>query len=552
MKNAFGELYLQPLSRIHLYSRHDFGISSSGDIRQIIIFSTIALLVLLIACINYMNLTATISISRIKEIGIRKAMGAFRLRVIYQFVGESILYACISLILAVALVEVAFPFFNAHVGKELGLNYGNFDVLLGLGATALLVGITAGCYPVVFLSKFKTTEVLKGFLKTGWGSLILRRIMVVVQFTASIALMIGTALIYSQVDYLRTKELGFNPQNVVIVPIRDQKFRENPDLIKRELLKNPHVMEVASAGLLPGGPVGLAPFQFQTSPVGKKPLTMQMLWVDYDFIDMLGIDVVAGRKLSRDFGMDSRSSIVLNETAIRRLGFESPADAINEPFEGLYDSGFDEFKGGKIVGVVKDFHFKSMHSRIEPLVIHIWHWLNYLLVRINPEEVSGTLAFLERKYEELDSNHPFEFSFLDNRFDKMYRSEENLTHIFGSFSMLAILIASLGLLGLASLTLGQRTKEIGIRKVLGASIANIAFLISKDFLKLVLIANCFAWPVAYYATTHWLRNFAYRIDIGPEVFVLGGIMAFVVALISISVQTQRAAFTNPVNALRYE
>ena len=250
--------------------------------------------------------------------------------------------------------------------------------------------------------------------------------------------------------------------------------------------------------------------------------------------------------------MDSRSSIVLNETAIKRLGFESSADAINEPFEGFYDSGYDEFKGGKIVGVVKDFHFKSMHSRIEPLVIHIWPWLNYLLVRINPEEISGTLAFLERKYEELDSNHPFEFSFLDNRFDKMYRSEENLTHIFGSFSMLAILIASLGLLGLASLTLGQRTKEIGIRKVLGASIANIAFLISKDFLKLVLIANCFAWPVAYYATTHWLRNFAYRIDIGPAVFVLGGIMAFVVALISISVQTQRAAFTNPVNALRYE
>jgi putative ABC transport system permease protein len=279
---------------------------------------------------------------------------------------------------------------------------------------------------------------------------------------------------------------------------------------------------------------------------------MQMLWVDYEFIKTLDIEMVAGRSFARDYPTDASGAFILNEAAVKQLGWESPAAAIGKPFERLYGSGVGERATGVVVGVVKDFHFKSLRSTIEPLVIHIWQWMNYILVRIHPEHISESMAFLERTWQSFDPEHPFEYSFLDDHFDGLYRMEQRQSKIFGALSLLAIFIACLGLFGLVSFTTEQRTKEIGVRKVLGASVPNIVLLLSKEFFVLVVVANLVAWPLAYYAMNRWLQNFAYRIDIHWWVFLLAGGLALTIALLTLSAKAIKAALANPVDALRYE
>jgi putative ABC transport system permease protein len=346
--------------------------------------------------------------------------------------------------------------------------------------------------------------------------------------------------------------LGFNKEQVIVIPIRDEKLRQNPEPIKRELLKSPYVSGVAAAALLPGGPVGQQTFRSSGSVVGPGPLTMSMLWVDYDFIKTLEIEIIAGRSFSRDYPTDGTGAFILNEAAVKQLGWGSPAAAIGKPFEKDYGPGTSKRAAGVVIGVVKDFHFKSLRSTIEPLVLHIWPWLNYALVKISPDHLPETLTFLERTYQTFDPKHPFEYSFLSDHFDRLYRTENQRGQILWAFSLLAIFVACLGLFGLVAFTTEQRTKEIGVRKVLGASTPGIVLLLSKDFLKLVVTANLIAWPVAYYTMNKWLQNFAYRIDMSVGIFALGGVLALLIALVTVSYQAMKAATANPVDALRYE
>jgi len=459
---ALGKLYLQPLKRIHLYSKRDYGMASAGDIQQIYILSTIACFVLLIACINSMNLSTASSAQRAKEVGIRKVVGARRMQLVRQFLGETLLLAFIALLLAIALVELTLPLFNGFTGKELMMDYRDIRGVLGLGGIVLLVGIVAGSYPAFFLAAFQPVEIL------------------------------------------------------------------------------------------PGGPVGQMTFRAESSPVHPDPLTMRMLWVDHDFIETLGIELGPGRNFSKDHPTDATEAFILNETAVKQLGWESPGAAIGKPFERIYGPKPDERVTGRIIGVAKDFHFRSLRFDIEPLVIHLWPWLNYIIVRVQPDHVPSTLAFLERTWQKFDPNHPFEYYFLDDRFASLYRAEESLGQISGAFATLAIFVACLGLFGLAAFTAEQRTKEIGIRKVLGASISGIVLLLSKEFTKLVLVSNLIAWPIAYWAMNRWLQDFAYRIHIGVGTFLLAGVLALIIALLTVSFQAIKAALANPVKALRYE
>lgn len=538
-------LHLQQLTRVHLYS-------SQSGIQRVYVFSTIAFFLLLVACINYVNLATARSGTRAREVGMRKVVGARRAQLVQQFIGESVCLTLIAFILALVLVEMTLPAFRSFVGKNVVFAYGNAQVLIGLAGILLGTGVLSGGYPTFFLSGLRPVEVLKGRSKTGRTGFWLRKVLVVGQFSLSIALIIGTAVTFSQLDYVKTQDLGFDEEQVIVAPLRVQELRQAPEALKEELLESPYVVNVAGAALLPGGPVGRTSFQATSAPLVSEPTTLSMLWVDADFIGTLGIRMKAGRDFSAGLASDADQAFIINQAAVKRLGWESPEEAIGQPFERIHGPDSGERASGAIIGVVEDFHFQSLRSEIEPLVIHLWPWLNYLVVRVRAEQMPETLAYMERIWESFDPDHPFEYSFLDETFAALYRMDERQGQVFGIFAALAVLIACLGLFGLAAFTAEQRTKEIGIRKVLGASVAYIVVLLSKEFTWLVIIANGIAWPLAYYAMRRWLENFAYRIELELEVFVLGGLLALGIACLTVSIQAIKAALSNPVNALRYE
>ena len=539
------QLHLQPLKRIHLHSNLWGEIEPNSNINYIYLFSAIAFVILLIACINYINLSTARSATRAKEVGMRKAVGANRLQLAKQFLGESIFLSFIALLLAVALVELFLPAFSSLMDRKLVVNYyGNRLLLPGLIGIALFVGIVSGSYPAFFLSAFQPLGMLRKTLKTGLGHSKPRRILVVLQFVISIVLIIATMIIYSQLNYVRTKKLGFNKEQVVVIPIRDNTVRQRYESVKTELLQNSSITGATAASYLPGGIKWIQSFWWEGIQ-DDDDNTMAFDCVDHDFIETFEIELAAGRDFSKDFITDAKEAYILNEAAVRKTGWDSP---IGKKFSAITRN--DE---GSVIGVVKDFHFKSLHKKIEPLVLYIKpESFNYLSVRIRPSNISGTLDFIKERWNEFSPNRPFEYFFFDEYFDRLYKAEEKLGKIFGSFSLLAIFIACLGLFGLASFATEQRTKEIGIRKVLGASISGIVLLLSKDFTKLVIVSNLIAWPIAYWAMSRWLQDFAYRINIGLGTFLLAGAIALVIALLTVSLQAIKAALANPVEALRYE
>jgi putative ABC transport system permease protein len=549
LKFAF---YLQPLTRIHLYSNMDYGIGSEGDIRSIYVVSAIAFFILLIACINFTNLSTARSANRAKEVGMRKVVGANRLQLIKQFLGESVLLSFIALLLSVALVELFLPAFNTLSGKELTIGYcDNHLLLFCLFGIALLVGIFSGGYPAFFLSAFQPVEVLKGSPKRGLKSPLLRRILVVFQFVISIILIIATGIVYDQLNYMRNENLGFDREQVVVMPIlRDKSLKERYESIKSELLQHPGILSAAASSQTPGN--SFEGFSVRregntdTAPNERK--VMPHLFIDYDFIETLGIELATGRNFSKDFATDEKKGFLFNESAVKELGWESPEAAIGKQIE--WDGWL---KGNTIIGVVKDFHFLSLRHKIGPVAMRIYpEYFNCISVKIRPDNIPATLAFLETIWRKFAPSYPFEYFFLDDHFEKLYKAEHKLGKIFGFFSLLAIFIACLGLFGLASFATEQRTKEIGIRKILGASISGIVLLLSKEFTKLVIVSNLVAWPVAYWAMNRWLQDFAYRIHIGVGTFLLAGVLALVIALLTVSFQAVKAALANPVEALRYE
>lgn len=537
---------LQALTEIHLHSNLEAEIKANSDIRYIYIFSAIALFVMLIACINFMNLSTARSASRAQEVGMRKVIGAQKKQLILQFFGESIFMAFLALVVALLLLLLLLPLFNSLAGKNLTLSVGNPVIVLLILVITAVVGFLSGSYPALFLSSFQPVAVFRGSLKAGRANVRLRKFLVVFQFTLSIIFIIGTVLVYMQLHFVRNKELGFDKEQVVVLPLGDPRARQIYRTFKDRVLQSPDVLAVSGTSSVPGGLIGFALMLPEGASAGEE-VTIESFMVDEDFISVMGIDVVAGRSFSREYATDTMEAFILNEAGAKYLGWENLA------LDKQVSLG--NFKRGRVIGVVRDFHTKSLHQRIEPLLLHIApdpDAFLQLVVRIAPGNYERTLKSLEEAWEQVYPLDPFIYSFLDDDFDSLYRTEKQRGRIFLVFSLLAVFIACLGLLGLASFTAEQKTKEIGIRKVLGASTFSIVVLLSWAFLKLVLLANIIAWPLAYFFMLQWLTNFAYRIKINPGIFALAGFLALLIALATVSFQAVKSALADPAASIRTE
>jgi putative ABC transport system permease protein len=531
------EIYLQPLTKIHLYSAFTADIGGHGDIQYIYIFSVAGIFVLLIACINFMNLSTARSAKRSKEVGMRKVIGAQRIQLIRQFLTESIVLSWLALVIALVLIEFLIPSFNNLSGKQLDFNPFSIDILLILFLITIVTGTVAGSYPALFLSSFKPVRVLKGTFKTGKGALAFRKVLVITQFCISILLITGMIVIYNQLDFIQNKKLGFQKKDVLSFSI--YPLANRIEEFKNELLANKNIVGVTSASNKLTY-VGNSSSGFDWE--GRDPnkvILLHQLSVDFDFIKTFDIDVLFGRAFSREIPSDS-SAVILNEEAAKLIDLKDP---VNKRW------GTD----GKIIGIVKDFHFKSVHERIEPLILFINpSWQNLVYVRISPDNTREALAVVERTFKKFAPENPFEFTFLDDDFDRLYRAEQRTGKIFNYFAIIAIFISCLGLFGLVMFTTEQRTKEIGVRKVLGASVQSVVSLISADFIKLIIISNVVAIPVAWYMMNMWLANFAYKISIHWVTFFIAGGSSLLIAWLTIAYQSIKAAVANPVDSLRNE
>lgn len=554
LKSLGGEInyFLQPLSSIHLHSNLENEISGNSSIVYVYVFAAIALFILFIACINFMNLSTARSATRAKEVAMRKVIGAERKELINQFFGESLVYCFVSLLVALVIVHVSLPLFSSISGRALKIDYTEMPWLIpGFIGLVFFVGLIAGSYPALFLSAFQPAIVLKGSLKAGTANSRFRSILVVVQFVISISLIIGTGIILSQLRYMKSGSLGFDKKNVLIVQIQDRKILQSIETIKTELKRISGVLHVGVSSAVPGQITDVNAFV----PEGfteKQTQLMESIYAGQDFLPTLGIELSQGRNFSSEFGTDRIDAVIINETAVKKFGWNEP---IGKTIKAPSSVSAEELKwdNKKVIGVIKDFHMSSLHKTIMPLCIR--NRVNYtemILIKIGPENMASTLAMLKEKWREIDPNRPLDYFFLGDSFDNQYRAEEKLNDIFASFTVFAIFIACLGLFGMASFIAEQRTKEIGIRKVLGASVSGIVVLLSKNFVKLVLVANLIAWPIAYLSMNNWLQSFAYRRGIGIWIFILTGVLSLGIALITVSYQSIKAAISNPLDAIKYE
>jgi putative ABC transport system permease protein len=556
VEKSFSRFYVQPIKDIHLTSNLKWELEPNSDKQYVYIFTLIALFIILIAGINYMNLSTAKASVRAKEIGVRKVAGALRSSLINQFLLESVITCLIASTVAIAIAQLLVPVVNELTGKQLSLFKG--QGILYAVAGSLLLGIVAGFFPALYLSSFKPISVLKGLKLNERGALGLRKVLVVIQFTISIVLIIGAVVISQQMHYLRSKKLGLNTDQVVV--IRNAGFLSPSDrsAFKNEIKQLTGVKEVtASDGFLPNG--------FSTSRMNVKGSTKEQqinfISVDYNFLDVMDIKIKEGRGFSTKFLGDTLNngipggpleqnigSIIINETAAKEFNLSSPVGK-----QILFGSEKDTNYYVTIVGIAGDFHFTSLRNEIKPFAFFVNPKAQgTLLVKLSGNNIESTLAQIQKKWKQFPSERPLDYTFLDETFAKLYQAESRFQKVFVSLVILGIIIACLGLLGLATFAAQQRVKEIGIRKVLGASIANIVQLLSKDFLKLVLVAFVIALPVGWYATNKWLQDFAYRIDVKWWVFLLAGFIAIVIAFFTISFQTVRAAIASPVKNLRTE
>jgi putative ABC transport system permease protein len=518
----------------------------NGDIAYVYIFSAIAALTLLVACVNFMNLATARFAGRAREVGVRKALGARRSQLIAQFLSESFLLCALALVLAVLLVGLTLPAFNAFSARQMTLD---FDAVTWLGLLGLLaiVGLIAGSYPAFFLSSFQPVQVLKSALVVsgrGVGSGTLRRILIVFQFAVSIGLLIGAAVIDGQLDYMRSQELGFDLENVVGMPIRDVALRSRYQSLKDEMAKVPNVVDTTFSSIILGRELPDIGMLVEGRNVLDEPGS---LVVDQGFLNVFHVPLVAGRALARGDEKDKGAAFLVNEAMVRHWGLAAPKDALGKKVN------WGGWREGQIVGVVRDFHARPLQFEVAPVILHIRPIaFHYMYVRIAPENRAATLEAIERVWHKALPTKPFESFFLDDEFAHYYRAEERLASLVGFFALVAVFVACLGLFGLASFTAEKRTKEIGIRKVLGSSVGGIVVLLSKELTVLVLLANLIAWPVAWFLLRDWLEKFAYRTEIHLSSFVLGGLAALVIAWLTVSWQALKAALLDPAEALRYE
>ncbi|MCB9048353.1 MAG: ABC transporter permease [Lewinellaceae bacterium] len=548
---------MQPLSKMYLHSKDIASFFTGGDIIYVYAFSLIALFILLIACINYMNLATARSSVRAREVGMRKVVGASRYQLIGQFLSESTLLALIALILAIGIVYFTLPAFNSLADRHISFSLlDNWGLLAGLVGIVLLIGIAAGSYPAFLLSAFRPVAVFSGQLQQGFKGGVLRKALVSFQFMTSIFLLIITGVVYQQLEYCRNMDLGFDKEHLVLLPGTPTEMRSQYNQFAEQLAANPRIVSSAASSRVPPGSLSSS---LRARPEGvpeEEQQGMQTVWADFDFIESMGFQMAAGRSFSRDFPADASTAFILNEAAVREIGWTNES-AIGKGFGSSeiadWDSGQWQDRNGTVIGVLKDFHFESMKEKIVPTVYFIAPYMawNYV-IRIKPGNIPETISFIEDVWERFNPDTPFEYTFVDENFADLYRAEERQGRIFGIFAALAIFIACLGLVGLASFTAEQKKKEISIRRVLGASSMSIVTLLSKEFTWLVGIAFLLATPLAWYLMNNWLEDFAYRISVGAGVFLLSGMAALLIAWLTVGWQTARVARANPVEALQRE
>lgn len=542
------ESSLQPLKNVHLYSDLMGEFEPNSDIKYIYILSAIALFILIIASINFMNLSTARSAGRAKEVGLRKVLGSQRRELVKQFLTESLILSVIALAFAFILFWMGLRLFNSLSGKEFSLSdLDNGFMWAAFVAITVVTGLLAGCYPAFFISAYRPVNVLRGRMRTGAKTISLRRILVIFQFAASIILIVGTFVVFNQLRYIQNKNLGFNKEQVIVLD-NAHLLKRQSESFKNEVIKNPQVVSGTMSSCLP---IPSAREMMMVAPEGE-PMTEDSppmaIWpVDHDYIKTLEIKIVAGRDFSRAHATDKDAAIV-NQKAVQHFGWDDPLGKRIQKFVSL---------GGRpkvytIIGVMEDFHFDSLRFSIKPLVLYMGRSTGLMSFRIKTDDISGTIGFLRKKWNDFLPGEPFAYSFLDERFFNTYKSEQRIGKIFGVFSSLAIFISCLGLFGLAAFMAEKRTKEIGIRKVLGASVPNIIRLMIREFMILVGIATLIAWPIAYFIMRRWLQDFAYRVNLGIHLFVLAGLVALFIALTTVVFQAIKAAIANPVISLRYE
>jgi putative ABC transport system permease protein len=538
--------YLQPLMDIHLKSNLDGEIEGNGDIRYVLVFSFIAIFILLIACINFMNLSTARSANRGKEVGLRKVLGAYKKRLVVQFLTESIGFAFISMILAINLVWLLIPAFNGLTGKEIPVSsLVSAVVVIGLLLLVVFTGVAAGSYPAFYLSSFQPIDTIRQNLHIRSRRSGLRNALVIVQFAISIVLIISTFVILEQLNFMKNQKLGFKKEQVLAMYVRGQGIAQQSEAFKNELKKNTGILEASFSNGIPGKTDAILTTFLEGQP-DSASLTFDYIFADYDFLKTYEIELLLGRDFSRDYGADEDGVFLINETALSKLGWG----------EGVIGKkiGYSREVMRPIVGVVKDFHYRSLKEVIGPLAIFLRPGRDiYLSVKMNSADLFRTLSYIEKTWNSFERERRFEYFFVDENFDALYNSEERLSQIITFFAFIAIFVACLGLFGLASYTAEQSTKEIGIRKVLGASVGSIVLQLSQGFLKWVLVANVIAWPLTYFVMKHyWLPNFPFRISVSLITFAGAGLIAFGIAVATVSFQSIKAAFANPVDSLRYE
>lgn len=535
--------YLQPISKIHLHSNLMAEASDNNDINNIYVFAAIAIFILLIACINFMNLSTARSAKRAKEVGMRKVHGAERNQLIFQFLSESILISLIALIIAVVLVELAVPSFNDMLDVSLSQNlFKQPAVLLLFIMIAILTGVFAGSYPAFYLSAFKPIKVLKGIINKMPTNISIRNILVVLQFAVSIFLIISTIIIYNQLGFLQSKKLGFDKENVIILPLRGENMQKKYEYFKNELAQIPSVESVSAGSSVPGFNLNGSGF----IPEGideNEPWLIYNIAIDHDYIACFNMEIIAGRNFSKEFPTDT-SGLIINKTLWKKTGWEDP---LGKKFTTGDDREF------RVIGVVEDFHFKSLEAVIEPMAIFLGDEAHrFLNVKLKEGDISENIELIEDKWNQIEMDFPFDYFFLDKRLERMYRSEQKMGTIFIFFTILAIFIACLGLFGMAAFIAQQKTREIGIRKSLGATVNQLVFMLSKEFTKWVILSNIIAWPLAWYAINYWLRNFAYTTKVTVWIFILSAVIALTIAVLTVSYQSFKTAMANPSNSLKYE
>ena len=548
--SKYTKLDLQKLTDIHLYSHTDYEAEPNSDISRVYIFSAIALFILLIACINYMNLSTARSALRAREIGIRKVIGARKRELIFQFLSESVLISWLAILLAIGFLYLTLPWLNKLSSQNLSLDIlMKWQVLVPVFLAPFIVGVISGIYPALFMSSFQPVKTLKGLFKVGGSNISFRKVLVITQFAISIILIITTMVVFQQLRYMQNTSLGYDKEHVVTMSY-SSALQPQYEAFRNDLLRDANVKDAARSSRIPTGRLldGMGASTIVGDSMQPVAADIRMLAADYDFLPTFNIRVVAGRNFSRSYGTDT-SGFILNETAVKAIGWKTPQDAVGKAFQ--YGG-----RTGRIIGVMSDFHFESLRQKIAPMILVLptptaFNFYNRFSVKITGN-VSSALSTLEKTWRRYLPETPYEYTFLDENFGKQYENEQRQGSIFTVFACIAIFIACLGLFGLSAFAITQRVKEIGVRKVLGANVSTIVAMLSKDFLKLVLIAAVPAFVVAYIAMNKWLQDFAYRINMPWWVFIVAGLLAALIAFITVSFQAIKAAMANPVKSLRTE